>query len=57
MNRNQRKLLALPLLLLYIPWFGYRYLRIMDSNRGDDGARIRNDFTQQGPTLGWAWRF
>ena len=57
MNRNQRKLLALPLLLLYIPWFGYRYLRIMDSNRGDDGERIRNDCTQQGPTLGWAWRF
>lgn len=38
-------------------WFGYRYLRIMDSNRGDEGERIRNDFTQQGPTLGWAWSF
>jgi hypothetical protein len=38
-------------------WFGYRYLQIRNSFRDGSGGRVKTDFTQQGPTLGWAWRF
>ncbi len=37
-------------------WFGYRYLEIEDSIRSD-GSRVKTSFTQQGPTLGWAFSF
>ncbi len=37
-------------------WFGYRYLEIEGSIRSD-GSRVTTSFTQQGPTLGWAFSF
>ena len=38
-------------------WFGYRYLKIVDRFTDDVGARVKTEFTQQGPTIGWAWSF
>jgi hypothetical protein len=37
-------------------WFGYRYLQI-GSDVKQDGATIKLDMIQTGPTLGWAFTF
>jgi len=37
-------------------WFGYRVLSIEDSFRSE-GSQIKTEFTQHGPTLGWAFSF
>ena len=37
-------------------WFGYRYLSVVKKTR-QDGGRLKTDFTQQGPTLGWTFTF
>jgi len=41
---------------LHNVWFGYRYLELEYEAR-EDGSTIKNNFTQQGPTLGWAFTF
>ncbi|MEM1114730.1 MAG: hypothetical protein AAGI11_22645 [Pseudomonadota bacterium] len=37
-------------------WFGYRYLNMVQKTR-QDGSRLKTDFTQHGPTLGWSFTF
>ena len=37
-------------------WFGYRYLSVVKKTR-ENGGRVKTDFTQQGPTLGWTFSF
>lgn len=37
-------------------WFGYRYLLIGNDVK-EKGSREKSEFTQQGPTIGWAFSF
>ena len=37
-------------------WLGYRYLEIGNTEK-NEGQRVKTSFTQQGPTLGWAFTF